>query len=317
MKRILTLLAICCMALSLHAQEIQPAIDSNAFQPDESVAFAQYDTLALEMDFYFPKDDSESHPCIIYSYGGGFIDNNQRHFETRRLCRMLADDGFVVVATNYRLGLRGVKFEGVGGMVKPLENAILMAVEDVMKVTRHVIDYAGELTVDPYRIILIGSSAGAITSLQCDWERCNRSELAQKYLPEGFRYAGVISFAGAIFSRQGLDYPHDTPAPTLFLHGTADRLVPYKQIRFFCIGFYGSNAIEREFKQNHYSHKIIRFTDEGHTVAARYFTNYDDILWFYRHMVRDGHHYEIDETFSDPFRKRSSWDTADPGALYK
>jgi len=202
-------------------------------------------------------------------------------------------------------------------MVKPLENAVQMATEDVMKVTRYVIDYASELTVDPYRILLIGSSAGAIASLQCDYERCNRTERARQYLPEGFRYAGVIAFAGAIFSRQTLEYPFDTPAPTLLLHGTADNLVPYKQIKLFNMGFYGSSGIVKQFKERHYPHKIIRFTDEGHTVAARYFDNYDEILWFYDRFVRQGKHYEIDETFSDPFRERPAWDTAAPGALYK
>ena len=315
MKRFLTFITAFCLTLTLHAQEAP--IDSSAFQPDESIAFAQYDTLALEMDFYFPNDDAEHHPCIIYSYGGGFIDNNQRHFDTRRLCRMLADDGFVVIATDYRLGLRGVQFKGPLSMAKPLENAIALAVEDVMIVTRYAVDYASELTVDPRQIILMGSSAGAITSLQCDFERCNRSELAQRYLPEGFRYAGVIAFAGAIFSRLGLDYPHDTPAPTLLLHGTADKLVPYKQIKFFSLGFYGSDRIARQFQERHYPYKIIRFTGEGHTVASRYFTNYDEILWFYNNMVAGARHFEIDETFSDPFRQRPSWDTAKPDALYK
>ncbi|MCR5709620.1 MAG: alpha/beta hydrolase fold domain-containing protein [Bacteroidales bacterium] len=317
MKRIFILLAAICLAAAVSAQEVPAAIDSNAFQPDESVCFAVYDTLSLEMDFYFPTDDAETHPCIIYSYGGGFINDNQRHFETRKFCRDLAGDGFVVIASNYRLGLKGVVFKGVTGMVKPLENAIQLAAEDVMKVTRYAIDYASELTVDPNRIILIGSSAGAITSLQCDYERCNRTELAARYLPEGFRYAGVVSFAGAIFTRKGIEYVHDIPAPTLFLHGTADRLVTYSQIKFFGIGFYGSDRIVRMFKERHYPHKIIRFTDEGHTVAARYFANYDDVMWFIRHMVMDGRHYEIDETFSDPFRKRSNWDNADPNSLYK
>ena len=316
MKRFLTFLAAFLLAATLMAQETPDQVGRDA-KPDESIAFAQYDTLSLEMDFYFPKDDAEQHPCIIYSYGGGFVTDNQRHPETRRLCRMLADDGFVVIATNYRLGLQGVQFKGVSGMIKPLENAIRLAAEDVMKVTRYAIDYASELTVDPQRILLIGSSAGAITSLQCDFERCNRSDLARQYLPEGFRYAGVIAFSGAIFSRKGLEYPHDTPAPTLLLHGMNDRLVTYKQIKFFGIGFYGSDGIAREFKERHYAHKIIRFTDEGHTVAARYFENYDDILWFYRHMVQEGRHYEIDETFSDPFRKKSNWDNYDPSSLYK
>lgn len=314
MKRIFILLAAFCLSLTLFAQEAP--IDSAAFQPDEAIAFAQYDTLALEMDLYFPSDDAEQHPCIIYSYGGGFIENNQRHVETRRLCRLLADNGYVVLATNYRLGLRGVKFRGAASMVKPLEKAIQMATEDVLKVTRYVVDYADELTVDPSKVILMGSSAGAITSLQCDYERCNRTDLARQYLPEGFRYAGVISFAGAIFTRKELAYPHDVPAPTFFLHGTADKLVPYRQIKLFNIGFYGSDKIAKEFKDSHYPHKIVRFTDEGHNVAARYFVNYDDVLWFLRHMVLTPNHYEIDETFSDPFRKRFSWESADASALY-
>ena len=315
MKRFLIILAACCLTVT--QVQAQTPVDSTRWHPDESIAFAQYDTLSLELDLYFPTDDAETHPCIIFSYGGGFINDNQRHAETQRLCRMLSDDGFVVVAANYRLGLQGVRFKGPVSMVKPLEHAVQMATEDVMKVTRYVIDYASELTVNPYRIMLIGSSAGAIASLQCDYERCNRTERAQKYLPEGFRYAGVIAFAGAIFSRQPLEYPYDTPAPTLFLHGTADQLVNYKQIKLFNIGFYGSNSIVKQFKERHYPHKIIRFVDEGHTVAARYFDNYDEILWFYEHFVRQGKHYEIDETFSDPFRERSAWDNYDPSSLYK
>lgn len=317
MKQFLLLFAACCLTLVASAQEIPSTIDSNAFHADESIAFAQYDTLALEMDFYFPADDAESHPCIIYSYGGGFVQDNQRHFETRRLCRKLADDGFVVVAANYRLGLRGVQFKGPLSMIKPLENAIAMASEDIMKVTRYVLDYASELTVDREQILLAGSSAGAITSLQCDFERCNATDLATRYLPEGFRYAGIIAFSGAIFSRHGLEYRNDAPAPTLLLHGTADKLVTYKQIRFFGTGFYGSDKIAKHFKEQHYAHKIIRFTDEGHAVAARYNANYDEILWFYDLFVKQGGFYEIDETIYDPFRERTSWDNADPGMLYK
>lgn len=314
MKRILTILLALCLGSALYAQ-VAP-LDSTRCHPDESIAFAQYDTLTLEMDFYFPHDDAETHPCIIYTYGGGFIMNTQRIFETRQLCRMLADDGYVVVASDYRLGLKGVQFKGALSMIKPLDHAIQLAVEDVMKVTRYVLDYAPELGVDPYKIILMGCSAGAITSLQCDFERCNRSELAQRYLPEGFRYAGVASFSGAIFSRKPLEYKHDMPAPTLFLHGTADKLVPYKQISFFGTGFYGSNRLVRVFKDRHYPYKIMRFLDEGHAVATRYFANYDDLCWFLDKMVLEGRHLEIDETISDPFRPTFEWDQFEPSNLY-
>ena len=89
----------------------------------------------------------------------------------------------------------------------------------------------------------------------------NQLRPLQQYLPDGFRYAGVISFSGAIFSRRGLNYRY----------GTADRLVPYRQIKLFNIGFFGSDSVAGRFKKGHYSHKIMRFTDEGHTVAARPF----------------------------------------------
>ena len=315
MKRIFCLFTLICLTVVI-ARSQTPA-DSTRWHPDEAIAFVQYDTLALEMDLYFPNDDAEQHRCIIFSYGGGFIEDNQRSEDVRRLCRTLADDGFMVVAANYRLGLRGVQFKGPLSMIKPLENAVEMAAEDVMKITRYVLDYASELTVDPRQVILMGSSAGAIASLQCDFERCNRTELAQRYLPEGFRYAGVVAFAGAIYSRKGLEYKHDIPAPTLFFHGTADKLVPYKQVKAFGIGFYGSDRIARQFQERHYAHKIERFTDEGHAVAARFFSNYNDVIWFIDHMVTEGRHLEIDETIYDPFRKKYSWDTAEPGALYK
>ena len=318
MNRFLILAAILfSSAFTISNPDSAAQADTSRYHPDESVAFARYDTLSLEMDFYFPSDDAEEHPCIIFSYGGGFIHNNQRSSETRALCRMFADRGYVVVASDYRLGLKGVRFKGAAAMVKPLENAIQLAAEDIFKVTRYVFDHAPELTVDPLKIILIGSSAGAITSLQCDFERCARTDLAQKYLPEGFRYAGVVSLAGAVFSRRGIEYKHDTPAPTLFLHGTSDRLVTYKQITLFGTGFYGSNYLARHFRQSHYAHEIMRFTDEGHTVAARYFTNFDDITDFIDLFVMQGRHLEIDTTVYDPFREKSSWDTADPGSLYK
>ena len=316
MKRFLSFFVAILSFSILCGAQAPDSRDTSRFHPDESIAFAQYDTLSLEMDFYFPCDDAEVHPCILFTYGGGFIMNNQRSFETRRLCRMLADDGYVVVATDYRLGLKGVRFKGPASMVKPLETAVQLAAEDVMKVTRYVLDYASELTVDPLKVILAGSSAGAIASLQCDYERCNRTELAQRYLPEGFRYAGVASFSGAIFSRKGLEYKHDMPAPTLFLHGTADKLVPYKQIKVFNVGFYGSDKIVKRFKDRHYPHKIIRFKDEGHNVAARFFANYDDLRWFLKKMVAEGRHLEIDELYSEPFRQHTSWEGYDPSNLY-
>lgn len=285
--------------------------------PDRSIVFAEYDTLILAMDIYMPQDTAQLHKCMVFSYGGGFMTNNQKSPSVMEFCRRLADDGFVAVAIDYRLGLKGVVMKGLTGMIKPTENAIKMAVEDLYKAVGYILENAAELTVDPQMIILCGSSAGAMTSLQADYELCNRTELAAGF-PEDFRFAGVISFAGAIFSRHGkCKYTIHDPAPTFFLHGTADRLVKYKKIQLFNLGLFGSDAIEKQFAKFGYPHKIMRFTGEGHGVAARYDTNYEDVIKFVDEFVVSKCNREVDETVWDRDRKPSSWDKSSPTDLYK
>ena len=74
--------------------------------------------------------------------------------------------------------------------------------------------------------------------MQAEYEISNGTPWAS-VLPEGFNYAGVMSFAGAILSREGkVDY-EKAPCPTLMMHGTSDVLVPYKQIAVLNLGFFG------------------------------------------------------------------------------
>lgn len=283
---------------------------------DCSVPFASYDGTDLELDIYFPTDNNARHWCIIYSYGGGFINDNQRTGSNVRFCRQLADSGYVVVASTYRLGLKGVKMKSKLGMVKPMSDAINMACEDVFKATAYVLENAGRLRIRPDGIILCGSSAGAITSLQCDYELCNRTPIS-RILPEDFHYAGIISFAGAVFSREGkCDYRFHEPAPTLMLHGMADKIVNYDKTAFFRMRLSGSNDLQKRFAKFGWSHEIIRFVDEGHGVAGRMSDNLEDVLWFIENMVKKGSRFQIDKTVNDRDRVRSKWDSAGLDALY-
>ena len=72
---------------------------------DRSVVFATVDTSVLAMDLYLPDAEKANGRCVIYSYGGGFIDNNQRSESNQTFCRALADEGYLVAATDYSLGL--------------------------------------------------------------------------------------------------------------------------------------------------------------------------------------------------------------------
>ena len=284
---------------------------------DRSVVFAAVDTAELAMDLYVPPRWAANGRCVIYSYGGGFIDNNQRSESNQAFCRALADEGYLVAATDYRLGLRGVRMKGLLSMVKPLDNAVQMAAQDIFKALGCVLDHAQEWGVDPSGILLCGSSAGAIASLQADYELANRTAMTAG-IPEDFRFAGIISFAGAVYSNEGAcDYTVHNPSPTLFLHGNADRIVPYRKIQLGRKAFFGSSALAARFEKLGFPYKIMRFEGEGHSVAARMNDNIDDVLWFIDNMAVGKRNLRIDETVNDLDRVPAQWDRISPGELYK
>ena len=306
MKRIILSILLLAGFRMLPAQVVDVALpreDTVAAQSpkwDMEVAFASRDTCQLSMDVYFPQDSLEKHPCVVFVYGGGFIQNNQRGEVNRRFCRSLADAGFVTVATDYRLGLKGVKNKGLIGMADNLDQAIKLSTEDLFSAVQYLITYADELGIDPSQIILAGSSAGAITVLQADYELGNRTTLAAA-MPEGFRFAGVISFSGAIFSRQGkCKWTVQPPAPTLFFHGTSDELVTYDKIQFFNMGFFGTNQLVERFEKFDYPYMCIRFDNRYHEVAAFMNICLNKTLGFIRQFVFEKKNWQVDITVTDP-----------------
>jgi dienelactone hydrolase len=127
-------------------------------------------------------------------------------------------------------------------MIGALYGSIDMAVEDLYSATLYILDNAKKWKIDTDKIVISGSSAGAISVLQAEYEVCNKSENAA-VLPEDFRYAGVISFAGALFSLNGEPEWAQKPAPIMLFHGNSDSQVPYKKATLLGTGFYGSQFI--------------------------------------------------------------------------
>lgn len=141
---------------------------------------------------------------------------------------------------------------------------------------------------------MVGSSAGAITSLQTDYVLCN-GFLNSNILPEDFRLAGVVSYAGAIYSTEGkVKYSNHAPAPTMLFHGTADQLVTYKQLSLFKIGFFGTDALVKRFEKFGYPYYAKRFEGYGHSIAAAGPVTVDDLLWFCRHYVYNKEQWQYD-----------------------
>ncbi|MBQ3245652.1 MAG: alpha/beta hydrolase [Bacteroidales bacterium] len=212
-------------------------------------------------------------PAVIFMFGGGFIQGTRDDRSYHSWFRMMTENGYRVISIDYRLGLKGSTKVGVA-QVNVLDKAIHMAVEDLFSATNFIIENADQLDVDPSNIVISGSSAGAISVMQAEYEIANRTSWAS-VLPEGFNYAGVMSFSGAILSREGkVDYA-TAPCPTLMLHGTSDKLVPYKQIKLFNLGFFGGGKLVERFKKFGYSYNMFHFIDYGHEIAGSMYSTLD------------------------------------------
>lgn len=277
--------------------------------------YAEKDGQSLFLDYYEPLHVTDSTICVLYVFGGGFMEGQRNGEFEKNYFAKLVEEGFMVVAIDYRLGLVGAKNLGLTNY-KPVQNAIYMAAEDAISALAFVIDHP-EMKVNRDWIVLMGSSAGAITALQTDYALCN-GFLNSDILPEGFRLAGVVSYAGAIFSQEGkVMYRNHTPAPTMFFHGTADKLVNYNQLKLFNVGMFGTNKLVPRFEKYDLPYFVRRYEDYGHSVATFCLPTVDEFKWFCKHYVVSKERLQIDELYVDNSSERPSWDNSTPDDLYK
>ena len=263
--------------------------------------YATHNGEELYMDRYTLDEATESaRPCMIFAFGGGFVMGERDHEYYSVYFDRLAREGIVVVSIDYRLGLKGIKADGgLVAMIEVFNNAINIAVEDMYAATNYVIERAEEWGVDTSKIMISGSSAGAITAVQAEWMRCNGAERAQ-VLPEDFRYAGVVSCAGAIFSVKGKPKFDTMPAPMLLFHGTSDSNVPYDHSSMFGVGFYGSAYIVKQLDKlgSPYWFYSVEYGD--HSIAGiPLFYQCDIIMQFINDFVLNGNSLQIDTEVVD------------------
>lgn len=261
--------------------------------------FAEREDVSLQLDIYKSNSDGTCQPVLLFVFGGGFKGGTRDQESYLDYFRYFAENSFTVVAIDYRLGLKNEKAPGVFNQ-KPLRRAIGLAVEDLYTATDYLIKNADKLLIDTSKVIISGSSAGAITVLHADYEHRNGMP-SDTILSAGFQYAGVISFAGAIFSREGLPDYAMAPAPTLFFHGSADKLVPYRQIRFLNLGMFGSKPLAKRFKARSFPYLFYSMENIGHDVASYPIEKFQpEVLRFIRDYVFDKKPLMIDINYFDP-----------------
>lgn len=288
MKRTISIFLLISLFFNLFAQE------------KETYLYATKDTSKLYMDVYVPKVQNEQQGCLFFVFGGGFVGGKRDDNQVQKVKDYYTDKGYVVIAIDYRLGMRGQSNYSALIALKKFEAAIYMAAEDLISALDYTLKNLTDTKkykINPKNILVMGSSAGAITALQADYAMCN-GYLNSNILPANFRLAGVISYAGAIFSTHGKPkYKNSAPAPTLFCHGTKDHLVNYKKTQIANIGFFGSDAIAKQFKKNSYSYHIRRYPGLGHQVAGIYNNEFALIDQFINEQVFSNNCIQIDETY--------------------
>jgi len=285
MRRIILVLIVLSLCVLVRAQE--------------TFLFAQKDTCSLFLDIHRPAEDLQK-PTILYVFGGGFLMGARNEAYILPWFKRLNDNGYPVVAIDYRLGMKGYKMgKGLAGAAKSVKHFVhsqQMGVEDVFSAVSFLAAHP-ELGIDVNNIVLAGSSAGAIISLACAQAVANGQT---EGLPEGFRFKGIMSFAGGLISNNGAPSFKSEPCPLLLLHGTADKAVAYNHYGAFGKGVWGSSYIASQLKKKGWKYSIWRIKDKGHDVAA-----YMNIVWqiekdFLEKNVIQGIPCSIDALLDDP-----------------
>ena len=299
MKKYLTIFLVLMVSIGLSQRvPIDPGILKQTF------VYAVKSDSSLALDVYRMKDADQSvkKPAVLFVFGGAFVTGQRDDSIYNAYFNSLTENKYLVISISYRLGLKGVRHVSKFN-IKPLRNAVDMAVADVYDATNWVIGHADSLGIDTSKIILSGSSSGAITVLTAEFERENEYEAAA-LLPAGFEYAGLITFSGAILSFKGKLSFKNPPAPRLMFHGTEDNIVPYQKIKFFNKGFYGSAWIAKYMKKHGIPYYLYSEEGMGHEIAVLpMMDKLPVILSFLDDYILEHKPYEVELNFKNPDQK--------------
>ncbi|MBA4410287.1 MAG: alpha/beta hydrolase [Bacteroidota bacterium] len=260
----------------------------------ETFTYAFKDGKSLDLDVYFPAFDNQNQrPLIFYVHGGGFSGGSRNESGIQEYCKKLARHGYVVSSISYRLTRQG-KESAFGCDCRAVDklNTFNMAVEDLQDATFFMIKNREKMGIDPQKIILSGSSAGAETVLNAAYQPPYCYGLDSGPVS----YAGVISMAGAIPDTSRIFI--ESAIPSLLFHGTCDNLVPYASAsHHYCnenqpgyLMLHGSYSIADKLKKLGTPYWLYTYCNAAHEIAGKPMSdNFSEIIDFcYSFIVNKG-----------------------------
>lgn len=256
----------------------------------ETYTYATKDGENLKLDIYLPNYDTDTaRATIIFVHGGGFSTGTRDSENIREFCSQMAGYGYVVASISYRL-TRKDKPGAFGCDCPAVEklNTFQAAVEDIQDATFFLIENREQFGINPQKIILAGSSAGAEAALITAYQPPYCYGLDSG--PVSF--AGVISMAGAI--PDTVSIYNESTVPSMFFHGTDDNLVPYATApHHFCaenkpgyLILHGSFTIAQKLEKLNTPFWLHTTCGGAHELANTPMTDYfNEIVEFCYHFI--------------------------------
>jgi predicted peptidase len=262
-------------------------------QSMQTFTYFQRDTVQLEMDVFIPDQilSDEKVPLLFFVHGGGFSGGSRD--AGYNLGKFMAQRGIAVATISYSLYMKGQNFS-CQGILSEKVKAIQIAASQLWYATNFLIEKSTELPFDTEKIFISGSSAGAETVLHAAFWDQNVMDLYGKALPAGFKYAGVISGAGAIMDLNLIT--QTTQIPIMLFHGAEDPLVPYKTAaHHFCppdspgwLMLFGSHSIFEHLQKTNGTTTLITYKEGKHNIAGYHFSQNQDPVYDFIEKVLTG-----------------------------
>ncbi len=248
-----------------------PVLISGQKRDFKTISYFGNDSLTLELDLFTPGTPAIKSPLVIFLHGGAFSGGMRSNGHP--FCRNLSENGIVSATISYSLSMKGKSFNCDGNLTEKIK-AIQLAAHQARLATIWFIKNASDLGIDTNSIFLAGSSAGAEAVLHAGFLNPSEQGHFSDSLSGSFRYAGIISGAGALLDINMITC--ENKIPVLSYHGTCDPLVPYYIApHHYCsqnstgyMMMFGSHAIHDRLQFLHGSSQLMTFCNEGHKHAG-------------------------------------------------
>jgi predicted esterase len=285
------------LSFSISAQ--QRFIDESfQLQKTETKTYATKEGEELKLDIYQPKNDTMQHrPVIIFMHGGGFAGGTRTNPAEVNFAETAAKKGYVAVQISYRLTRKGQSF-GCDYEASGKRETFKMAAEDFMDAVNFMVKNKEEYNINPAKIIVGGSSAGAEAVLNAVYNEKLMFQDFSKY--QNFDFAGVFSLAGAIVDARYIT--EENAVPGVFFHGTEDNLVPYATApHHWCdldqpgyIILDGSKTITEKLKKLNTSYLLYSFEGGKHEHSGMPFAHFPEVFHFFNSVFLNGENQQIE-----------------------